>query len=126
MKSDEELIEVLSSCEKYVQSKGRLEDKISAGILQLSMARKSGSRYSVSDCRMDFDAISSVVDSSDNKLRLLKSKGPDPISLIAALPPRPIRISQAHFVSALEDIVAEAQIVRALLPHLPHLPEAEP
>ena len=97
------VLEILENADEYIVSKQKMIEKLRCGFFQMALARKSGSRFSIEDCRPELQATS-LVNSTANELSLECSHDATSSGTLAVsgLPHRNLKLAQASFLQALQ------------------------
>ena len=121
-KEDQTILSLVEKCDKYAHLRVELAKKMSAGIFQLSQARKHGKLSLSGDdiSREDFDArmFLDEIPKENNKdnhngVQVVEEGDPmDSLMMFTALPPPSLRRAQCLFTEAVKIAVEMASVVR--------------
>ena len=121
-KEDGQILSLLEKCDKYANMRVELAKKMSAGIFQLSQARKHGKMSLSGDdiSREDFEARMFMNDTpkeddehNHKGLQLVEVGDPmDSLMMFTALPPPALRRAQCLFTEAVKIAAEMASLVR--------------
>ncbi len=114
---DEIFLHLIDDCAEYAESKMKMIKSLEDGYFQLALSRKSGIRPSLEDIRQEIIPSVTINFGIDSRQLVVmkQSKDVDQIDgalIMTGLPSKGLRRAQILFISALNEAVAQANIIQ--------------
>lgn len=128
LSSDEELLRLVEQCEEYVKLQADLGNALSAGFLNMAMARKTVRISSPEDARMDLEPNLVLQCTEEGSGFGVEKEAGDgsAMHMFCPLPPPALKKAQKEFAAAVNYAVMLERIARSLLSRCGSETAAEP